>query len=177
MLIQFDNYGINPIQEKDAWRLCDFKVANSDRFKRFFPTTLEQNLTPDLSRIFVEKKVKEFNVKKEFLFTLKKTDINAFLGLIYVKELDLAKKQAELAYCIGYQVEGKGLMTKVVAEISKWAFQKLALKTLKIIAHESNLGSIKVAEKCGYTWQRTLPNSFAPPNEPSLDMELYERYA
>jgi ribosomal-protein-alanine N-acetyltransferase len=48
------------------------------------------------------------------------------------------------------------------------------LKTLQIISHKTNFGSIKVAENSGFVWKRTLANEFTPTDELPLDMELYE---
>lgn len=174
MMATFTNYTIEPIHEKYAWRICDLMVANSDRLKRYFPKTLEQNLNPELSQIFVEEKVGQFYRKEEFLFVLKEKKNHSVIGLVYIKELDWKAGQAELAYCIGYQYEGKGWMTEAVKALSTYAFDDLGLKTLQIIAHKSNLGSIKVAEKCGYLWRRTLMKEHTPPGEAALDMELYE---
>ena len=176
MLRDFENYYIQPIAEKDAWKLCDFIISNTGRLKRYFPKTLEQNLTPDLSRIFVAEKVKEFNAEEEFLFKLKEKKNRTIIGLVYIKELDWDKKQAELAYCIAYQFEGMGIITNSVKVLSDFAFDTLGLKTLQIIVHKTNPGSIKVAEKCGYTWQQTLLKEHTPPGEKALDMELYELY-
>ncbi len=172
----FENYYIEPIAEKDAWKLCDFITSNAERLKRFFPKTLEQNLTPDLSRIFVAKKIKQSNSNEEFLFKLKEKKNRTIIGLVYIKELDWDKKQAELAYCIAYQYEGMGIITNSVEVLSDYAFDTLGLKTLQIIVHKSNTGSVKVAEKCGYTWQHTLLKEHTPPGENALDMELYELY-
>ncbi len=177
MITEFEHYTIDPIHEKYAWRICDFVTVNSDRLKRFFPNTLEQNLTPDLSKYFVEKKVKQFLNKEEFLFVLKEKENRTVIGLVYIKKLDWKRQQAELAYCIGYQYEGKGWMTRSAKALSNYAFEKLGLKTIQIIVHESNLASIKVAEKCGYIWNSTLLKEHTPPHEPPLDMELYELYA
>lgn len=174
MIATFADYIIEPIHEKYAWRICDLMVANSDRMKRYFPKTLEQNLNPDLSHIFVEEKVRQFNHNEEFLFVLKERENRKVVGLVYIKELDWEASQAEIAYCIGYQYEGKGWMTEAVELISTYALDDLALKKLRIIAHKSNLGSIKVAEKCGYLWKRTLKKEHTPPGEEALDMELYE---
>ena len=176
MIPPIEDMYIEPIHEKYAWRICDFCTLNADRLQRFFPGTLKQNLTPDLSKHFVETKVKEFEAKEEFLFVLKEKENNAVVGLIYVKELDWEKKQAELAYAIGYEVEGKGFMTKAISAISNWAFNELYLKTLQIITHRTNHSSVRVAEKCGYTWQKVLIAAHTPPGENPLDMELYERY-
>ena len=176
MYLDFKNYFIEPIVEKDAWKLCDFIISNAERLKRYFPQTLEQNLTPDLSAIFVAKKVREFNAKEEFLFKLKEKENRTIIGLVYIKELDWDKKQAELAYCIAYQFEGMGIITNSVKILSAHVFDKLGLKTLQIIVHKTNTGSVKVAENCGYTWQQTLLKEHTPPGENALDMELYELY-
>ena len=94
-MIGFDGFEINPVHGGDAWKICDLCVANADRFKRYFPKTLEQNLTPTLSELFVQKKIKQFQSKTEFLFTLKETETRKLAGLIYIKELDWNKKKGE----------------------------------------------------------------------------------
>jgi ribosomal-protein-alanine N-acetyltransferase len=177
MLFEFDTYYIDTIHEKYTWRICDFCAINEERLKRFFSKTLEENLTPDLSKYFVERKIKAFENKAEFLFVMKEKENHTVTGLIYLKALDWQKKQGELAYVIGYQVEGKGYMTEIVNAISNWAFEVLHLKTLQIISHKSNIGSVRVAEKCGFIWQKILLAEHTPPGENPLDMELYERYA
>mgnify|MGYP003585602768 FL=1 len=93
-----------------------------------------------------------------------------------LKKIDWDKKQGEFAYCIGSQFEGKGLTSFALAEMTKFAFDDLGLKTLQIMAHKTNLGSIKVALNNGFVWQRTALNEFSPVNESPLDMELYELY-
>ncbi|MBM1105357.1 GNAT family N-acetyltransferase [Aurantibacter crassamenti] len=151
-------------------------VTNAERFKRYFPKTLEQNRTPDLSKYFVEKKLKQFNKKEEFLFVLKEIKDRKVIGLVYIKEIDWITKQAELAYCIDYKYNGKGITTEAVKYLSNFALKNLELLSLQIIVHESNLASIKVAEKCGYIWTKKLPKEHTTPNEKPLDMELYELY-
>lgn len=174
MIGQIDSFEINSIQKDDAWSLCDFIVANEDRLKHFFPKTLEQNLNPTLSQLFVGKKLKEFKNSEEFLFTLKQSKTRDIVGLVYIKELDWNKKQGELAYCIGYQFEGKGITSKAVKELSNYAFETLKLETLHIIAHKTNISSVKVAVKNDYSWIKTLKNTFTSIDKIPLDMELYE---
>lgn len=174
MIFDLESHTVEAIQEKDAWRICDFMVSNSDRLKRYFPKTLEQNLNPNLSEIFVAEKLRNFRDKKELLFTIKEKENRTIIGLVYLKKLNWNKKQGELAYCIGYQHEKKGIITKTIRYISAWAFEEMGLKTLIIITHKSNLSSVAVAEKCNFHWQKTLQNEHTPPNEKPLDMELYE---
>ena len=176
MVVKFDTFEINPIHEGDAWKVCDLCVANEDRLKRYFPKTLEQNLNPTLSQLFVEKMIKQFEEKETFLFTLKHSDTRELAGLIYIKELDWTIKQGEFAYCIGYTFEGQGLMSKAIHQLSQHAFSILGLETLQIIAHKDNLPSVKLALNNDFKWIKTLANEFTPIGEQSLDMELYELY-
>ncbi len=174
----FNLYGfeIAPIQEKDAWRLCDFMVVNSDRFKNDFPGTLKQNLNPTLSTLFVQEKTGQFAAGEEYLFTVKEQVHRTIIGLIYVKELQKKKGQGELAYCIGYEHEGKGLTTLFLNQIIPWAFKAIELDTLQIIAHKDNNGSTRIAEKLGFTWQATLNKAHIRHDGTIVAMELYEKY-
>ena len=176
MVAKFDAFEINPIHGGDAWKICDFMISNADRFKDYFPGTLAQNLNPTLSKLFVETKLKQFRSKVEFLFTLKHSETRELVGLIYIKELDWTIKQGEFAYGIGYTFEGQGVTSKAISLLSEYAFNEFGLETLQIIAHKDNLGSVNVATKNNFIWQKTLANEFTPVGRPPLDMELYELY-
>lgn len=167
---------VSKVSLKDAWGICDFVNANESRLSTFFPKTLADNLTPDLANRFVEIKTKEFENNLEYLFTVKTNQSRKIIGLVYIKELDWEKKQGEFAYAIDYNFEGKGITSKIVKSLSEYAFASLDLEILQIIAHKTNLPSIKVAEKTGFIWVKTLLKSYAPPGKEAMDMELYECY-
>ena len=172
-MIKFNNYIIDKIYEDDALGICDLMKGNSLRFQRFFPKTLAQNLTLKDSKKFALIKSQEHDSKVEFTFVLKDKNLNKVVGLIILKELNWDSKQGEFAYCIDSEYEGKGLMSKSVKALSQFALDILELRTLQIVVHKSNKGSVKVAKNCGYIWQKTLINEYTPPNESPLDMELY----
>lgn len=173
MSITFQSYILAPIQAKDAWALCDFMVANEDRLKRYLPKTLAQNLTPDLSRLFAAKKEKQHLATEELLFLIKQKETNVLVGLVYLKNFDWEIKEAEFAYCIGYEFKGNGIIASAVKELSNYAFTKLELNSLIIITHKTNKASVGVAETNGFRWQKTLKNEFTPTAEKPVDMELY----
>ncbi|TRX00352.1 GNAT family N-acetyltransferase [Flavobacterium gawalongense] len=167
-------FQIVPLKPEDAVSLNELMVSNTERFKRFFPKTLSNNLTIEASESYISNKSKEIQSNSEFTFAIKDNETQNIAGLIIIKKLNWETKQGEFAYCIGSKYEGKGLTTFAVKEISNYAFNNLKLKTLQIISHKTNFGSIKVAENCGFIWKRTLSNEFTPTNELPLDMELYE---
>lgn len=174
MNISLDNYELAPIHEKDAWRLCNFVVTNENRLKDYFPKTVQQNLTPTLSELFVAKKVKQFYAKEEYLFVIKENKNRTIIGLVYLKELNKVKGQGELAYCICYQYENKGIITSFLEQIISWSFTNEALNTLQVLVHRSNLASEKVALKNNFSFVKEIPEVHQLPNGNLVPMNLYE---
>ena len=174
MEITFDNYSIAPVQVKDAWRVCNFVVANEGYLKDDFPETLRENSTPTLAELFVAKKEKQFLKNEEFLFTIKENTNRSIVGLIYVKELQKKEGQGELAYCLSYQYAGKGIMTRAVQNIVNWSLNTIGLQTLQIIVHESNAASIRIANKLNFEFITVLQKEHRRSNGKVVDMLLYE---
>jgi ribosomal-protein-alanine N-acetyltransferase len=167
---------INSLVEDDANQLYQFMLANKERLKLFFPVTLEMNSSLDKTQAYISIKNKEIEEKTNFTFAIRDKNNQQIVGLIIIKKLDWDKNQGEFAICIGSDYEGNGLTSFAVKEMTNFAFENLGLKTLQIIAHKSNIGSVKVAENNGFVWQKTLQNEFTPTNAEPLDMELYELY-
>jgi [ribosomal protein S5]-alanine N-acetyltransferase len=178
------NFIINSLETTDSNQLFRFMVSNKERLSRFFPVTLEMNSSIEKTTEYISIKNKEIQQKTNFTFAIRDKNNQKIAGLIIIKKIDWVKKQGEFAYCIGSEFEGKGLTSFAVKEMATFAFEELGLKTIQIISHKTNFGSIKVAENNGFVWKKTLLNEFTPTleskartgeaNEGSLDMELYE---
>ena len=173
-MFKSDTFWITKFELSDASKLCHLMKSNSERFQKYFPKTLSQNLTPEDSKAYILRKAVENKNKIEFTFAIKDNLTQNLAGIIILKDIDNTKQEGELAYAMDKRFEGKGWATLAVKELSRYAFETLAQKTLKIITHRTNLGSCKIALKNGYVWQRTLKNEHTPTNGSPLDMELYE---
>lgn len=163
---------IASITPKDAVSLNLLMLSNNAYFQRFFPKTVAENRTLEDSIKFIATISEAMKQKKQLLYTIKS---NAqLIGLVYLKELDWEKKQGEFAYCLDKNFSRKGIVSTALKQLSSMAFNDLNLESLIIITYKENIGSIKVAEKCGFTHIRTLKDEFTPTGESPLDMELYE---
>ena len=160
------------ITSEDAVALNHIMVSNKTYFERYMPQTVAKNLTLKGSHHFIANISEDARVKKQLLYTIKEQD--ELIGLVYIKELDWEKKQGEFAYCLAENFSGKGVISSAIKKLTAIAFEDLNLQNLIIIAHKENIGSIKVAEKCGFQHTKTLKNEFTPAGENPLDMELYE---
>ncbi|GAW87935.1 N-acetyltransferase [Flavobacterium psychrophilum] len=168
------NVVINKLELADANELYQFIINNNERLQRYFPVTLSSNSTLEKSIKYIIIKNKEIKEKTNFTFAIREKNNQEIAGLIIIKKIDWNIKQGEFAYCIGSKFEGKRLTTFAVKKMLEFAFDELKLKTLQIISHKTNLGSIKVAKNNGFIWQKTLLNEFYPTIGAPLDMELYE---
>ena len=165
---------INLVKATDAWKICNFIVSNEDRFKTYLPETLAQNLTPTLSELFVKQKLKFIQAEEEFLYTIKSTLKRDLIGLAYVKQIDLQKRQVEFAYAIDYKYTGQGIIPFTIKQLISNFKDRYHIKTFQIVVNKDNNPSIRVAEKNGFQWIKTLPEIFKPKGRPPMDMELYE---
>lgn len=174
MIPTHEPFILEPLKLSDAESLCKTMVGNFERFKLFFPITLSQNLSVAASRAFIDKKIKEGRAGTEFTFAIKEGKNHCVVGLIILKELNYGKRVGELAYCIDIKYQGKSWTTQGVRYICHYAFEELKLDRLRILVHNSNIGSLKVAKNCGFHWKMTLIQEYTPPNSLPMDMELYE---
>ena len=169
-----ENFSIDKLKSTNANQLYQFIVDNNERLRYYFPKTLSSNSSLKKTEEYIVLKEREIHEKVNFTFAIKENETHEIAGLIILKKIDWNKKEGEFAYCIGSEFEGKRGTSSAVKKMVEFAFEELQLKTIQIIAHKTNLGSIKVAENNGFVWLKTLPNEFTPTNEKSLDMELYE---
>ena len=145
-MIITENISIHKLKSIDANQLHLFMIENTERFRNFFPGTLSGNATLEKSTEYIESKEREIQQKVNFTFAIREIDTQKIIGLIIIKKIDWTNRIGELAYCIGNNFEGKGLITKAVKVVSSFAYNELELKTLQIIAHKTNLASVKVAK-------------------------------
>lgn len=163
---------ISRIAPENAPALHTLMVSNSAYFQPYFPATVAINTSLRDSTMFIKEILEDSALKKQYLYTI--TYKGELIGLVYIKELDWENNQGELAYCIAENFSRKGIISKAIQHITSLAFTKLNIKNLVIIAHKTNIGSIKAAENCGFTHTKTLKNEFTPTGGKPLDMELYE---
>lgn len=173
-MIQINSFHIDFLKQEDAESLSEMMVSNSNRFNRYFPITLSKNLSLQDSEKYIIEKNKERETKSEYTFAIKESTSFKIAGIIILKEINWNIKKGEFAYCIDMNFENKGIMSKAILSVSKFAFDVIELDKLQIIVHKDNIGSTKVAQKSNFIWKKTLLNEYTPPNESPLDMELYE---
>ena len=164
---------LEPLTASDAPALHSFLRFNKNELQRFFPITLGQNETLKATENYILVKTEQIKLKTEFTFAVKTN--NTAIGLLILKNINWEQKRGEMAYCIDKVYQGRGWITQALMKVTDFAFNDIGLKTLEIIVYKQNKASVRVAEKSGFKWTKTLLKAYSPINEEPLDMELYER--
>ncbi|MFE9141970.1 GNAT family N-acetyltransferase [Streptomyces tubercidicus] len=98
------------------------------------------------------------------------------VGNVILKDVAPGKPTAEAGYWTAGHARGRGVAARALEALTTWAFETFhaeGLEAIELLHQVDNLASCRVAEKCGYTFARTLPA--APPRYP-LESHLHLRH-
>jgi RimJ/RimL family protein N-acetyltransferase len=98
-----------------------------------------------------------------------------FLGLALAPTIDRETQTAELGYVVAPEARGRGVATEALRQLTDWALAEGMLRTELLISVE-NAASQKVAERCGYTREGVLRNTYVKPGRRE-DTEIWSRLA
>jgi len=118
------------------------------------------NVRDGFGHPYTEKNAEEF-IKRQAKSEMEKVfaiDCNGELcGLIgLILQNDVYRKSAEIGYWIGEPFWGKGIVTKAIELITRYAFDELKLIRIYAGIFEYNVGSIRVLEKNGFKKEGVL---------------------
>ena len=95
-----------------------------------------------------------------YLFAIIENATDRHIGNIKLGPINHFHDFTHLSYFIGEKSTwGKGYATEAIALASHFAFHTLKLNSIRAGAYETNIGSIKALQKCGYTLMGRFPSS------------------
>jgi len=77
------------------------------------------------------------------------------LGSLGVR-LDEVQRYAEMGYWVGADDRGRGVATRAIRLVSRWAIEELGVGRVQILAAPGNAASRRAAERAGFTAEGTL---------------------
>ena len=81
---------------------------------------------------------------------------DALLGAIGMSNFDWADRKGEIGYWMAREARGRGLGTRALRLLSRWALESLGLERLELMANPANEASQRLAESAGFTREGTL---------------------
>jgi len=124
----------------------------------------------------LRKRVTDLRKRKPFGETFAIEVDEKFAGYVDLSHLNMehSKHKGEIGYCIHPDFRGKGLATKAVKLLTKYAFKKYKLKRISVMGRAKNKASARILEKAGYKLEGILKkNKYV--NNKYLDDFIYAR--
>ena len=88
---------------------------------------------------------------------------NVLIGDIAVLRADEFQERGTIGYCMGKKWWGKGIMTEALSEVLRYCFEEVGFFRIDGEHAAENIGSSRVMEKCGLTYEGTRRNFFRCP--------------
>ncbi len=79
------------------------------------------------------------------------------LGLIHLNKIDFFNRSAEVGYWYSRKSWGYGYATEALNALIHYGVQTLRMDEIVAICHPENKASLRVLEKAGMTYRKTLP--------------------
>jgi [ribosomal protein S5]-alanine N-acetyltransferase len=80
----------------------------------------------------------------------------ALLGAIGMSTFDWADYKGEIGYWMAREARGRGLGTRALRLLSRWAIDGLGLERVELMANPANEASQRLAARAGFTPEGTL---------------------
>jgi RimJ/RimL family protein N-acetyltransferase len=100
----------------------------------------------------------------------------AFLGLALAPVIDRDGRELELGYIVAPGARGRGVATRILALLTRWAFDEAGALRIALIIDVANPASERVAERCGYVREGVM-RSVHLKGEARIDAGLWSRLA
>lgn len=84
------------------------------------------------------------------------TDLDRVWGGSSIYDVSAAEGRAAVGYWLAGHARGRGIATRTVRLLTRWAFGDLAIARLELTCAPDNLASRRVAERCGFTREALL---------------------
>jgi RimJ/RimL family protein N-acetyltransferase len=78
------------------------------------------------------------------------------LGAIGVSNFDWPDLKGEIGYWVAREARGRGVGTRAVRLLSRWAIEELGLERIELFANPANAASLGLARAAGFTREGTL---------------------
>jgi len=83
-------------------------------------------------------------------------ETDRLMGSIGIHDIDRAEGRSSIGYYLAREARGRGLMTRAVRMLSRWAFENVPVERIEIPVIAANTASRRVAERAGYTFEGIL---------------------
>jgi RimJ/RimL family protein N-acetyltransferase len=100
--------------------------------------------------------VEEWQARHLFIFGVWEQESGAYVGEAYLANADWHVPRIELGYFLVQASTGKGYATEAARALAGYAFEHMHVERIELQCNADNAASIRVAERCGFTFEARM---------------------
>ena len=105
-------------------------------------------------------------------FVIADATSDAFLGTVALLRFDWEENRAEVGYWLASWARGRGVATRAVTMLARWALLDLGMARLSLMTDVDNVASQAVAERAGFT-REGVQRSYLKRDGRRFDIVMY----
>jgi ribosomal-protein-serine acetyltransferase len=141
---------------ENAGALLNLIERNHDHLKRYLPKVTEiDSLEKAEAHIAYCLRQREARELFEFHVFL----AGVLCGVVRLNYFEWDSKKATIAYFLDADFQGQGIITKAARAVLEFGFVKLELNRVELRCVTTNTGSVRIAERLGFTLEGELRES------------------
>lgn len=165
-VIETRRLNLRSFQAEDASELHKALDESSKQLRQylwFLPWVAEES-TLITAEIRCRKAEANFHLRTDLPYLVFERSSGSLVGSVGLHRTDWQLPKTEVGYWIRTGATGKGYAAEAVSELVSWASEKLQAKRIELVTDEENIGSRRVAEKCGFVLEGTRRNDEVSPS-------------
>ncbi len=131
-----------------------FEYAHDPEVTRYL--TWDTHRTEQDSLAFIRFVLDKYDRKQPADWGLELRETGKIIGTCGIVTIEESACRGEIGYAMSREYWGRGLMTEVVKKVIAFGFRTLNLNRLEAICDTPNIGSSRVMEKSGMTFEGVL---------------------
>jgi RimJ/RimL family protein N-acetyltransferase len=127
----------------------------------------------DESEVWCRKAYADFLARRQLPLLMFLREEGSLVGSGGIPRLDWAVPRFEIGYWVRRRFEGQGYVTEAVAEMTRFAFERLSARRVEIRTDDRNERSWRVAERLGFRLEGIHRNDERAPDGTLRDTRVY----
>jgi RimJ/RimL family protein N-acetyltransferase len=163
-----DEYRLRPWQADDARIMTD--IVSEPTIPRW--TFLPYGMTADQAVRWIENRESQRMSGSGFALAIEAQANSQILGCVGLAGLE-AELGPEAYYWIGASSRGRGVATRALRRVCRWAFDSAGVARVRLFTEPDNLPSCRVAERVGFVQEGRLRRGAVDKQGRRGDLLLY----
>jgi RimJ/RimL family protein N-acetyltransferase len=135
-------------------------------------TRVPRGQTKEGLRAFIADRELQRRAGEVLSFVIAEAGTDAFLGTVALLRFSWEENRTEVGYWLAPGARGRGVATRAVALLARWALLDLGMARLSLTTDVGNVASQAVAERAGFTREGVL-RSFQERDGRRADMVMF----